>query len=257
VSTLIATHHIAHGVQPVHYLPIATTLISAAFLVLLLRRASQRDWAPHLMWWAVGVFFYGLGTALESAITLGGNTVLLNRLWYVAGAILGGYPLATGTVYLLCRRRLAHALTTASLAFVIVCSVLVFASPMNAAALAADPYRPGGTYLTWQWVRLMTPFINSYAALFLIGGALYSSTRFIASGTAPRRAAGTALIAAGALLPGIGGSMAKAGLVEGLYVGELVGLMLIWAGYEFCIREKAPQLASAVAAEREAMGQRL
>ena len=30
--------------------------------------------------------------------------------------------------------------------------------------------------------------------------------------------------------------MAKAGTVEALYVAELAGLLLIWAGYEFCIR---------------------
>ena len=44
------------------------------------------------------------------------------------------------------------------------------------------------------------------------------------------------MIALGGLLPGIGGAMAKAGTVEALYVAELAGLLLIWAGYEFCIR---------------------
>lgn len=44
----------------------------------------------------------------------------------------------------------------------------------------------------------------------------------------------------GGLLPGIGGGMAKAGIVEGLYVGELAGLILIWIGYEFCTKAPAP-----------------
>ena len=46
-----------------------------------------------------GVFAFGLGTALESSITLFGNTVWLNKRWYIAGAILGAYPLAQGTVF--------------------------------------------------------------------------------------------------------------------------------------------------------------
>ena len=46
-----------------------------------------------------------------------GNSAELPRWWYWAGAILGGYPLATGSVYLLFKnRRIAHALTGASLA---------------------------------------------------------------------------------------------------------------------------------------------
>ena len=35
-----------------------------------------------------------------------------------------------------------------------------------------------------------------------------------------------------------GGSFAKAGLVEALYVGECIGLMLIWAGYWVISRRK-------------------
>jgi len=41
------------------------------------------------------------------------------------------------------------------------------------------------------------------------------------------------------MLPGIGGGMAKGGMVEALYVGELAGIILIWAGYQLCIKSKA------------------
>ncbi len=219
---------------PVHYLPILTTLISAAFLVALFRRAIPRHWPRHLLWWAIGVFTYGLGTTLESIITLTGNTPTLNRWWYWAGAILGGYPLATGTVYLLLKPRTAHILTAISLTLVVVASVAVFLSPLNIDAM--DPHKPAGAVIGWSWVRLMTPFINIYAAFFLIGGAIYSSIHFLGDRRQRDRAIGTACIAAGGLLPGIGGSMAKAGIVEALYVGELAGIILIWIGYAFCIR---------------------
>jgi hypothetical protein len=184
------------------------------------------------------VFFYGAGTALESAITLFGNTPALTRWWYVAGALLGGYPLGTGSVYLLCRRRTAHLLTAVTATLVIGRSAAVLRSPIVAAQL--EPHRPTGAALAWSWVRLGTPFVNVYAAAFLIGGAVHSAVRFWwpAPGTVrdPARAAGTALIAFGALLPGIGGGLAKAGIVEGLYVGEFVGLIAIWAGHATCAR---------------------
>lgn len=223
--------------QLVHYLPILTTAISAVFLVALVRRAIPRRWPEHLLWWAIGVSTYGLGTVLESIITLHGNTPTLNRWWYWAGAILGGYPLATGTVYLLLNRRTAHILTAISLTLVVVASVAVFLSPLDLTAMA--PHKPGGAVIGWHWVRLTTPFINGYAALFLVGGAVYSSIHFFAAKDQRDRAIGTALIAAGGLLPGIGGSMAKAGIVEALYIGELAGIILIWIGYAFCIRRPA------------------
>ncbi len=222
----------------VHYLPIATTLLAAVFCSILARRWLARS-GPHLAWWAVGVFFYGVGTFFESAITLFGNNIVLTKLWYVAGALLGGYPLAQGSVYLLLKRRTANVLTAISLPFLLVVSVLVLASPVLLENL--EPHRPSGAVLAWSWVRLFTPFINLYAVFFLIGGAALSSYRYFRAGEplTRNRAIGNALIAFGALLPGIGGSMAKAGVVEALYVGEFIGLLFIWAGFQVCVGRSA------------------
>lgn len=218
----------------VHYLPILTTALSALFAASLYRRWSARR-SPHLWWWAFGITTYGLGTAIESTITLGGNSVVLTKVWYIAGAILGGYPLAQGSLYLSWPRPLANKLTIASLTLVIVSAVLVILSPVNLAAL--DPVRPSGAVLQWSWVRLLTPFINLYAVFFLIGGAIRSAWRHYRERGHKYRAAGNALIAVGAILPGIGGSFAKAGMVEVLYVGECLGIILIWAGDRVCALE--------------------
>ncbi len=235
----------AAGAAPmlVHYLPILSTLISAAFLIALLSRASKRNWAPHLVWWAVGVFFYGLGTAIESTITLMGNSVVLFKSWYWAGAILGGYPLGTGSLYLLASRRFANTLTAITMVIVVVASVAILLSPVDAEALAREMHRPKGEYLQWQWIRLLTPIINLYAAFWLVGGAFWSSAKWFRHTMRRDRALGTALIGVGGLLPGIGGSMAKAGIPEGLYVGEFVGIILIWIGYWMCLRPAPPAAA--------------
>lgn len=222
----------------IHYLPIATTVLSAVFCFILLRRYRLKGKGAHLIWWAVGVFFYGVGTGLESAVTLFGNSPLLNKTWYVAGALLGGYPLATGTVYLLLRRSTAHILTGLTLPIVVVLSVFVMLSPIKMEELLS--HKPGGDALAWTWVRMFTPLVNGYAALFLIGGAILSAWRFAKKRATLDRAIGNTLIAVGAILPGIGGGMAKAGIVEGLYVGEFVGIILIWIGYAYCVRKKHP-----------------
>src|SRR5690606_35483241 len=119
----------------------------------------------HLLWWAAGAFTYGAGTALESVITLAGNSVLLNKLWYVMGTLLGAYPLAQGTVYLLTARRTANRLTLLTLPLVCVLAVLVVLSPVNAERFS--PSEPSGRILAWSWLRWMTPLINLYAAGFL------------------------------------------------------------------------------------------
>jgi hypothetical protein len=222
----------------IHYLPIATTAISAVFCWVLVRRYRERG-ARHLLWWSIGMFTYGLGTALESAITLFGNSIVLTKAWYIAGALLGGYPLAQGSVYLLLSRRTANRLTMVTLPVIAACAVLVVLSPALADRLEA--HRPSGAVLGWQWLRLMTPFINGYSFLFLVGGAVYSAIRYarLPSSDGGNRAVGNALIAFGAMLPAIGGSMAKAGLVEALYVGEFIGLLFIFAGYHACLRPVA------------------
>lgn len=227
-----------HQPDVVHYLPIATTVLSVVFLGTLVARARERSWAPHLVWWAVGVFFYGVGTTLESAVALFGNSVELTRLWYWAGAVLGGYPLATGSVYLLFSRRTAHWMTGVSMVPVVVLSVLAFLTPIDASEI--DPVRLSAGSLEWQWIRNISPVINIYAAIFLCGGALHSSVKFFLAEN-KSRSIGTALICVGGLLPGIGGSMARQGLVEYLYIGELAGIILIWIGYELCIRGPKPR----------------
>ena len=231
----------ADGIHPVHYLPILTTLFSAFFFAAIFTRYLKRG-GTHLLWWGIGIFTYGLGTLLEATITLAGNSPFLNRSWYVAGAILGGYPLAQGSVYLHFSRRTANILSAVTVPFIILASIAVFLSPIDTSQLQS--FRPSGASLQWQWVRLLTPFINTYAAVFLIGSAFYSAIRWAKVVNGKNRAVGNAFITVGALLPGIGGGMAKAGMVEGLYIGEFLGIILIFIGYRICLRDSAPRVVN-------------
>jgi hypothetical protein len=238
----------AEQLQLVHYIPILTTGFAAVFAVVLIRRWLTRKSGPHLLWWTAGVVAYGIGTALEGSITLFGNSIALTKAWYVAGALLGGYPLAQGSVYLLLERRTANILTALSLPFIAAVAVLVIIAPVDMSAFEA--HRPTGAVLAWTWVRAMTPIINLYAVIFLIGGAILSAVRF-AKKTDPGagyRAAGNALIAFGAILPGIGGTMAKMGMIEALYIGEFVGLLFIWAGFSTATRSSKAVSAEPVTA---------
>jgi hypothetical protein len=43
-------------------------------------------------------------------------------------------------------------------------------------------------------------------------------------------------IAAGAILPGIGGTATRFGYTEVLYVCEFIGLLMMWRGYAISVR---------------------
>lgn len=220
--------------EPVHFIPIATTILALVFAVVILRRYGERRSGPHLLWWGLGILMYGVGTGTEAAVTLFGWSPGLFRAWYISGALLGGAPLAQGTVYLMIRRRTANAMAAALIAVVTVAAACVLLTPINPEL--AEVHRLSGRVMEWQWVRAFSPFINLYAAIFLIGGAVLSAVRFSRNRNMHHRVIGNVLIAVGALLPGIGGAATRFGHVEVLYVTELAGLLLIWMGYRWNVR---------------------
>lgn len=224
------------NIELVHYIPLLTTIIAAIFAPILFKRWASRGRSPHLLWWGLGVVAYGIGTALEAGVTLFGNTVFLTKAWYIAGALFGGYPLAQGTAYLLLDKKRALICSYMILPLVAVLSIATILTPVDMDALLA--HKPTGAIIEWTWIRWGTPIVNIFAVIFLVGGAIWSSIKF-AKKRGPgdgNRAFGTGMIAAGGLMPAIGGSMAKAGITEALYIGEFVGLIFIWIGFHYCVK---------------------
>ncbi len=225
----------------VHYLPLVTTALAAVFAVVLFRHWRAKPDRKYLLWWTVGVVMYGLGTLAESITTLFEWSEPVFRMWYITGALMGGVFLAQGVVYLLLPEKTADRLTRILLAYLAVATVLVLIVPVDASL--AEPHRLSGEVMEWSWVRLLTPVVNLYAVFWLVGGAIWSALRYWRSsiGTA-RRVWGNVAIAVGAILPGIGGSAARTGRVEVLYVTELIGLALIFLGYRIIVTDPGPSI---------------
>ena len=236
---------IGSGVHSVlMHLPILTTFFAVFFATVLFSRFRAKGGGPHLMWWGIGMVTYGIGTFTEAYTTLFGWEPFIFRTWYVFGAFLGGYPLAQGSIYLLMNRRFANASAWIVSGFIGLGAIFVFLTPLDV-SLAGT--RLSGKVIEWSWIRLMTPFINLYALAFLAGGAVISARRFFRVPEMRNRYLGNILIAIGAILPGIGGTATRFGYVEVLYVTELVGLLLIFAGYRKCVEAPEPVEAAEVA----------
>lgn len=217
----------------VPYIPILTTVVALAFSAVLWRRYRERG-GTHLAWWGAGVLLYAVGTITEASTTLFGWHEGLFRAWYISGALLGGAPLAQGTVYLLMSRRTANILSGILLTAIATAAVCVLLTPIDYALV--EPHRLTGKVMVWHWVRAFSPFINSYAAAFLIGGAIVSAMRYRRSDAMRHRYVGNIYIALGALLPGIGGTFTRFGHTEVLYVTELIGICLICVGFRYNTR---------------------
>ena len=232
--------------ESVHFVPLLTTVVALVFAVVVLRRYRERG-GLHLLWWGIGLLTYAAGTATEGLTTLFGWHESVFRAWYIAGALLGGAPLAQGSVYLHLPRRVAHRLTIALLAVVLAGSVCVLMTPLDLSLV--ETYRLSGKVIQWRWLRFISPFVNLYALIFLVGGAILSALRFRRRVETRHRYIGNVLIAVGALLPGIGGAFTRAGYTEVLYVTELLGLAFIYAGYRFNVVPQAVSPAAIVVRE--------
>ena len=230
--------------SPILFIPIATTGVALAFAAVIARRYRERG-GTHLLWWSAGMLTFAAGTLTESATSLLGWHEGVFRAWYITGALLGGAPLAQGTVYLLFDRRVADRLALLLLAAIGFGTVAVLLSPLNYGLV--EPYRLTGRVLGWHWVRMISPFINTYAAAFLIGGAIVSAIRFRRRAETRHRYLANIYIAVGALLPGIGGTFTRFGHTEVLYVTEFFGLLLIYTGYRLSTGSPSPVLKEAQA----------
>jgi hypothetical protein len=217
----------------VNYLPYLSTIVTFAFTAAVLNRYRQRG-GIHLLLWAIGLFLYGLGTLCEVILGLTFNAFAL-KLWYLTGAMLTAAWLGMGTVHLLLRRgNVAWILTWILAGVSLLALILVFAAPVTSSAY--DVARPVSEQYKEIFTRnaliiLLTILLNIYGTLTLVGGAIYSAYLFWRKKILANRMYGNILIAAGALSPAMGGTFLRTGLVDFLYLSELVGAILMFIGF--------------------------
>jgi hypothetical protein len=169
------------------------------------------------------------------------------KVRYISGALLGAFPLAQGTVYLLLKKKTADILTWFFIIYIAVAAISISLTPVDMSIV--DPARLTGKVLMWTWVRMFSILPNTYALVFLVGGAAWSAIQYARKQGSADRVLGNWLIAIGGILPGIGGSFTRFGYVEMLFVTEIIGISLIWAGYRamthpHVISVPAPQTAA-------------
>jgi hypothetical protein len=216
-----------------HILPYLSTLVTFAFTAAVFNRYRQRG-GIYLLFWAIGLLLYGLGTLSEVILSLMYNPFVL-KLWYLTGAMLTAAWLGAGTVQLLIRKGNTAQILTGILAAVsLLALVLVFVAPVN--SVAYEVTRPVSEQYKEILTRgglivLLTILLNIYGTITLVGGAIYSAFLFWRKKILANRMYGNILIAAGALSPALGGTFLRTGLIDFLYLSELIGAILMFFGF--------------------------
>jgi len=172
---------------------------------------------------------YGIGVTCEAYYTAFGWSPLIFRLWYLFGAMLVAAWLGQGTVYLLAPRKWANALMLILAVSSLYGLLRVFSAQLDPSLMPAGEL--SGRAITTGGVRILTPFFNLYGTVTLVGGAVYSAWIFWRKRILPHRAIGNVLIAVGAMAPALSGLLSRLGLSGYLYLGELMGAILMFLGF--------------------------
>ena len=218
-----------------HYLPILSTIISFIFAAAVFNRFRVRH-GSHLLFWSIGLVLYGIGTLTEVIMLFTFNAFAL-KLWYLSGAMLTAAWLGQGTINLLVRRRgITPTLNIILISVSLLALVLVLLAPITPAAANYNLAQPlSAQYkdiLTRSGIMvLLTILLNVYGTFTLVGGAIYSAFIFWRKRVLFNRMLGNILIAAGAILPAIGGSFIKMGLPDFLYLSEFLGVIIMYLGF--------------------------
>ena len=213
--------------------PLVSSIISFIFAFLVLKRYLARK-GLHLLLWGLGMIFYGLGGFCEAYYGAFGWSSLIFRLWYLAGAILVAAWLGQGTIYLLAKRKWAHGwmvLLALGSAYALVRIIGAELDPSLMTTSVHTGSEMSGHAIVTPGVRMLTPFFNLYGTVALVGGAAWSALLFWRKRILLHRTIGNILIAAGATLPAFGGAFSRMGLSGALYLGELLGAVLLFIGF--------------------------
>jgi hypothetical protein len=207
---------------------LAAAVISAGFVFLVFQQWLTRR-KPYQLAWTIGLAMFSVAALMQFFAEAYGWGVAVYKIYYFLSAPLVAV-LGVGSAFLLGRRQgLAFSLYTAVV--MVAFAWVVSTATVNVAAFSLP--LPAGQGFD-ESVRIWSPLFTVPGSLALIGIALYSFWR--------TRLAFNLWIAAGAVAAAASGSLATLGVTWALYLGELIGIALMFWGF-LSSREPAPARA--------------
>jgi hypothetical protein len=212
--------------------PALTAALGFVYTWLLLRQWLQRR-KMHQLMWTIGFLFYAVAALMEAwSEYVGQWSPTTYRIYIVLAATMVGF-LGNGTCYLVFKRRmwgdiyLAFNLIGMSIFLWGTFNVqLVMEKLVAGIVVGGQALGAGGTF-----PRVMSLPFNIIGSLFLIGGSAWSIIKFLPKKEYRYRVWANVLIIIGTLVIAGAGSMARAGVTQGLYVAEMIASAILLAGF--------------------------
>jgi len=225
-------------------------------------------WTLGLVWYALAAGSEALGDAvgwnaalyklwyltgaIGVAAYLGAGTVYLHReqpfgaltvVCFLVGSIpalagrhleIGLFGLASATILTVTLtwrpRWFAHAVFAVLLVASLFAASEILRAQVDISLLPTDDQVVTGQAFDGQ-TRSLTPPFNIAGASVLLLGALISALHFWRTRALPNRVAANVLIAVGAFVPSLTSGLTRFGITSLFFVGELLGLVCILAGF--------------------------
>ena len=217
-------------------LPVAATLVAALFCLLLLRSFRRRP-AGQKALWAAGFALFAAAAACEALAQRSGWNAGLFRAYYLAGGVLTVAYLGAGSAWLLLPRHARDVLLGGLVVATAAAAVAVLLAPVDAGVLAeTSSGRPPANDALGGHAFLWAVALNSFGTLFLVGGSVYSILR-------RQRISPNIWIGGGALVVAVATGLSRTGHYEFVYLGQLVGIALMFSGFTFVGRAPRPSVA--------------
>ena len=204
-------------------LPFITAVVSAVFAIVVAMRSKGR---PALVMWAIGFAMFALAALAGALARSGTEPETMYRVFYLFGGILNVTWLGLGTMFLLAPRT-GRASLVAVLLFSLVAAYATFTTAVNL-QVALDS---GRGYPDGSLPRILAGIGSGLGSVVLIGGALWSGWIFLRRRHNGKRALANAIIAVGVLIVAAGGTVTFTGANGVLETTNLVGLVVMFAGF--------------------------
>jgi len=223
-------------------LPLVTALVAGA-LAARMAGSATRAFAPSKPLWALGLLLFAAASAAAAYGTADGWGSISFRIYYLTGACLCVAVLGAGSAFLALPRTLALIIFGMTFSASIGATVTVLIAPVDTSAFAAlqGLAAPPNSAIAGH-ASIWAIAMNSVGTLLLIAGAVVSLLRRVRIGP-------NAAILAGVIVIALAGTLTRFGGQETLYLGQMVGLIILGGGMEWANRlgyrgESIPPIAA-------------
>jgi hypothetical protein len=228
-------------------LPLIVTVVAFVFGVMLLKQYVDRR-KPYQLVWAAALLMGGLAGLTFVLFLADGRSVFFFRAYYIFGALLMAAYLGLGEIYLLASRRAADMTALVVVVLSVIGLSFISIAPVDATLLHGSNVE-GGTNAISGPAIVFIAILNTFGAVAVIGGAVYSAYRVWKRRSPARFLAANVLIAGGTLLASLAGTLARVTSSGGSFWALLAaGFVVLFAGFLLTAAPHLPASRTRVAA---------